>query len=84
VIPDGGWSLLVDEESLSLKPAEVSALLLTRKVAATPMTGWGAWWRVGTYGSSSAMSLSIGSPPCVRACAARTLIAPERASPFYG
>jgi aspartate/methionine/tyrosine aminotransferase len=41
VIPDGGWSLLVDVESLGLKPADVSALLLTRKVAATPMTGWG-------------------------------------------
>ena len=41
VIPDGGWSLLVDVESLDLKSAEVSVLLLTRKVAATPVTGWG-------------------------------------------
>jgi hypothetical protein len=31
----------VDAQALGLEPAHVSALLLSRKVAATPMTGWG-------------------------------------------
>ena len=39
---DGGWSLLVDTAALGLEPSEVSRRLLEQKVAATPMTGWGA------------------------------------------
>ena len=38
VRPAGGWSLLVEVDS----PAEASAAMLERGVAATPMTGWGA------------------------------------------
>ncbi|KAB8164233.1 aminotransferase class I/II-fold pyridoxal phosphate-dependent enzyme [Streptomyces sp. 3MP-14] len=42
VRPGGGWSLLLDAESLGRTPAELSERLLTRgRVAATPMTGWG-------------------------------------------
>ena len=42
VLPDGGWSLLVDTTRLGLTPAEASARLFDRaKVATTPMTGWG-------------------------------------------
>jgi len=37
VRPAGGWSLLVEVDS----PAEASAAMLERGVAATPMTGWG-------------------------------------------
>ncbi len=41
VRPDGGWSLLVDTSALGLDPAEASERLLSQKVAATPMHGWG-------------------------------------------
>jgi len=37
----GGWSLLLDVAALGLDCADVSQRLLTRKVAATPMRGWG-------------------------------------------
>lgn len=37
----GGWSLLLDVASLGLDCVEVSNRLLERKVAATPMRGWG-------------------------------------------
>jgi aspartate/methionine/tyrosine aminotransferase len=37
----GGWSLLLDVESLGLDCVEVSNRLLEHKVAATPMRGWG-------------------------------------------
>jgi len=41
VRPAGAWSLLLDARELGLDPADLSARLLTQKVAATPMTGWG-------------------------------------------
>lgn len=42
VVPDGGWSLLIDTTQLGLSPADASELLFTRgRVAATPMNGWG-------------------------------------------
>jgi aspartate/methionine/tyrosine aminotransferase len=41
VSPAGGWSLLLDVAALGLECTEVSRSLLTRKVAATPMRGWG-------------------------------------------
>ena len=37
----GGWSLLLDCAAMGIDPAELSARLLARKVAATPMSGWG-------------------------------------------
>jgi aspartate/methionine/tyrosine aminotransferase len=37
----GGWSLLLDTRALGVEPADLSRELLVRKVAATPMTGWG-------------------------------------------
>ncbi len=37
----GGWSLLLDCAAMGIEPAELSQRLLTHKVAATPMTGWG-------------------------------------------
>lgn len=42
VRPAGGWSLLMDVHSLGLSAPDVSRALLERKVAATPMTTWGA------------------------------------------
>ncbi|MCK2217968.1 pyridoxal phosphate-dependent aminotransferase [Actinomadura sp. ATCC 31491] len=40
---DGGWSCLVDAEALGLGAGELSARLLDRgRIAATPMTAWGA------------------------------------------
>jgi aspartate/methionine/tyrosine aminotransferase len=39
---DGGWSLLLDTAAMGIDPADASRRLLERKVAATPMTGWGA------------------------------------------
>jgi aspartate/methionine/tyrosine aminotransferase len=42
VRPDGGWSLLLDTVAMGIDPADASARLLVHKVAATPMTGWGA------------------------------------------
>jgi aspartate/methionine/tyrosine aminotransferase len=42
VIPEGGWSLLVDAEALGKGAPELSASLLERgRIAATPMTAWG-------------------------------------------
>ena len=41
VRPAGGWSLLLDVAALGLDCADVSERLLTQKVAATPMRGWG-------------------------------------------
>ena len=37
----GGWSQLVDARALGVEPAALSQALLGRRVAATPMTGWG-------------------------------------------
>lgn len=38
----GGWSCLVDAESMGLSAPELSARLLERgRIAATPMTAWG-------------------------------------------
>jgi N-succinyldiaminopimelate aminotransferase len=42
VRPDGAWSLLLDTRAHGIEPADLSARLLDEKVAATPMTGWGA------------------------------------------
>jgi aspartate/methionine/tyrosine aminotransferase len=41
VRPAGAWSLLLDVTALGLDCADVSNALLERKVAATPMRGWG-------------------------------------------
>ena len=41
VRPAGAWSLLLDVATLGLDPREVSHRMLERKVAATPMVGWG-------------------------------------------
>jgi aspartate/methionine/tyrosine aminotransferase len=43
VRPGGGWSLLMDVESLGSSPADLSRALVEQKVAATPMTTWGEW-----------------------------------------
>jgi aspartate/methionine/tyrosine aminotransferase len=43
VVPEGGWSLLVDAEALGLPAPELSdRLLIHGRIAATPMTAWGA------------------------------------------
>jgi aspartate/methionine/tyrosine aminotransferase/predicted kinase len=42
VRPDGAWSLLLDTRAHGVEPADLSVRLLEEKVAATPMTGWGA------------------------------------------
>ncbi len=50
VSPDGGWSLLIDTQSLDLPPAEASQLLFKHgEIAATPMTGWGSPERAERY-----------------------------------
>jgi aspartate/methionine/tyrosine aminotransferase len=41
VSASGGWSLLLDTESMRIPPPEASRRLLEQKVAATPMTVWG-------------------------------------------
>jgi aspartate/methionine/tyrosine aminotransferase len=41
VAPHGAWAVLLDSAALGVAPAELSAQLLERKVAATPMEGWG-------------------------------------------
>jgi aspartate/methionine/tyrosine aminotransferase len=42
VVPEGGWSLLVDATALGIPAAELSQRLLTLgRIAATPMTAWG-------------------------------------------
>jgi aspartate/methionine/tyrosine aminotransferase len=50
VVPDGGWSLLIDTVALGMKP-DFAAERLFRKgaVAATPMIGWGHEERAGRY-----------------------------------
>jgi aspartate/methionine/tyrosine aminotransferase len=50
VRPDGGWSLLIDTQALGLTPEEAAARAFERgRIAATPMTGWGAPERAGRY-----------------------------------
>lgn len=42
VVPDGGWSMLVDARALGVTAPELSRSLLERgRIAATPMTAWG-------------------------------------------
>jgi aspartate/methionine/tyrosine aminotransferase len=41
VSASGGWSLLLDTESMGIPAPEASRRLLEQKVAATPMTVWG-------------------------------------------
>jgi len=42
VVPEGGWSLLLDAEALGMRAPELSRrLLATGRIAATPMTAWG-------------------------------------------
>ena len=48
--PDGGWSLLIDTAALGLSPDKASRLAFDKgKIAATPMTRWGAPERAGRY-----------------------------------
>lgn len=43
VIPEGGWSLLVDAEAAGTEAPELSKRLLEHgRIAATPMTAWGS------------------------------------------
>lgn len=50
VRPDGGWSLLIDTVALGMTPLEASARLFAKgRIAATPMTGWGAGDHAGRY-----------------------------------
>jgi aspartate/methionine/tyrosine aminotransferase len=43
VIPEGGWSLLLDAHALGYSATDAASILLTQaKVAATPMTNWGS------------------------------------------
>jgi aspartate/methionine/tyrosine aminotransferase len=43
VIPEGGWSLLVDAEAAGTDAPELSTRLLEHgRIAATPMTAWGS------------------------------------------
>ena len=43
VVPEGGWSVLVDAEAAGLQAPELSKRLLERgRIAATPMTAWGS------------------------------------------
>ncbi|MDC0706889.1 pyridoxal phosphate-dependent aminotransferase [Stigmatella sp. ncwal1] len=43
VIPDGGWSMLLDAHALGYSATDAASILLTQaKVAATPMTNWGS------------------------------------------
>jgi aspartate/methionine/tyrosine aminotransferase len=43
VSPDGGWSLLLNAHELGIEAPDLSAALLARgRIAATPMTAWGA------------------------------------------
>ena len=42
VVPEGGWSLLVDATTLGVQAPELSQRLLSHgRIAATPMTAWG-------------------------------------------
>ncbi|MCG7522818.1 hypothetical protein [Ruegeria sp. Ofav3-42] len=50
VSPDGGWSLLIDTQSIGLTPGEASKHLFQHgEIAATPMTGWGSPERADRY-----------------------------------
>ena len=50
VRPDGGWSLLIDTAALGMAPADASVRLFDKgRIAATPMTGWGADDQAGRY-----------------------------------
>ncbi|WP_420412836.1 pyridoxal phosphate-dependent aminotransferase [Roseibium sp.] len=50
VIPDGGWSLLIDTVAMGLKPEDASKKLFDDSaIAATPMTDWGQEDRAGRY-----------------------------------
>ena len=50
VAPDGGWSLLIDTQTLGMSPGEASQKLFDKgAIAATPMTGWGAPECAGRY-----------------------------------
>ena len=42
VSASGGWALLLDTNAMGIAPQVASARLLGNKVAATPMTVWGA------------------------------------------
>ena len=43
VVPDGGWSMLLDAAALGLTGTEASERFLEKgKIAATPMDGWGS------------------------------------------
>jgi aspartate/methionine/tyrosine aminotransferase len=43
IVPaDGAWSMLLDCRELGVDPGELSLRLIENKVAATPMTVWGA------------------------------------------
>ena len=41
VAPHGAWAVLLESAALGVPPDDLSARLLERKVAATPMEGWG-------------------------------------------
>ncbi len=59
--PSGGWSLLVDVSDLGMTAAEASDRLLEKgRVAATPMTGWGA------SRSDRFLRLVFSNEPCSR------------------
>lgn len=48
--PDGGWSLLLDTAALGMAPDDAARRLFEKgRVAATPMTGWGAPARAGRH-----------------------------------
>lgn len=50
VRPDGGWSLLIDTVALGMSPPDASRRAFEDgRIAATPMTGWGADERAGRY-----------------------------------
>ena len=43
VIPDGGWSMLLDAHALGYSATDAASILMSQaKVAATPMTNWGS------------------------------------------
>jgi aspartate/methionine/tyrosine aminotransferase len=50
VRPDGGWSLLIDTAALGMSPDDAARRAFeSGRIAATPMTGWGAPDRAGRY-----------------------------------
>ncbi len=43
IIPEGGWSMLLDAHALGYSATDAASILLSQaKVAATPMTNWGS------------------------------------------